>query len=75
MSVSKRLQEHEQGVALFSDDLVDCDKQTEAIKYDSVGLQGETHAKDQQMERCENTINDLRELYVDHAKKIQGYTI
>ena len=40
----------------------------QAIKYKNVGLQGESYAKDQQIERCKNTINRLRECYVDHTK-------
>ena len=31
-------------------------------------MQGEIHAKDQQTERFENTINHFRECFVDHAK-------
>ena len=55
-------------MALFSDDLQDCDKQIKAIKYKNVGLQGGIHAKDQKIEIFENTINHLRQRYVDHAK-------
>ena len=33
-------------------------------------VQGEIHAKDQQGERCENTINHLRKRHVDHKKKL-----
>ena len=47
-------------VALISDDL-------QIIKSDNVGLWGEIHEKDQQMERCENTTNCLKERYVPCA--------
>lgn len=39
------------------------------IKYQHVRLQGKIHANDQEIKRCENTTNRLREFYVDHAKK------
>ena len=40
------IEEYEQAIALFSDDLQDRDKQTQDIKYETVGLQREIHAKD-----------------------------
>ena len=33
--------------------------QIQAIQYENVGLQGEIRAKDHQIERCENRIQDL----------------
>ena len=40
------IEEYEQAVALFSDDLQDRDKQAQDIKYEIVGLQHKIHAKD-----------------------------
>ena len=62
------IEERDSVMALLSDDLQDLDKQIQAIKYENVGLQGDINAKYQQIERCENTINRLRERYVAHAK-------
>ena len=55
-------------MALLIEDLQDRDKQIQAIKYENVGLQGDINPKYQQIERCENTINRLRERYVAHTK-------
>ena len=62
------IEEHEQAVALLKDNLRNYDKQTHAIKYENVGSQSETHAKDKQIEKCENTINHLRKRYFIHEK-------
>lgn len=62
------IEEHEQAVALLKDNIRNCDKQIQTIKYENIGLQSETHAKDKQIEKCENTINYLGELYVTHEK-------
>ena len=40
------------------------------IKSENVGLQRKTHKKDQQIERCENTIANIRKSYFDHAKNL-----
>ena len=62
------IEEHEQAVVLLKDNLRICDKQIQAIKYENVGSQSETHAKDKQIGKCENTINHLRELCVTREK-------
>ena len=62
------IEEHEQGIVLLKDNFRNCDKQIKAIKYENVGSQSETHAKDKQIGKCENTINHLRELCVTHEK-------
>lgn len=40
----------------------------QVIKYEIVVFQGEIHAKELQIEICENTTNNIRKNYVDHAK-------
>ena len=69
------LKEHYQAVALLSDNLQDLKKKMQAIKYENVILQNEIHAKDQKIEIFGNTINHLRELFVDHARNLSKYNI
>ena len=38
------------------------------MKYKTAGLQGEVQAKEQQLEICKNTIDHVRERYIDHAR-------
>ena len=40
----------------------------QAIKHENVGMLGNIHAKDQQIVKCENTINHLRKSYVNHTR-------
>ena len=40
----------------------------EAIQYENFGLQGELQAKEQEIERYENAITNLRGSYVDHER-------
>ena len=56
-------EEHEQAIALLSDNLQDRDKHIQ-----DAGLQGEIHAKDQLTEKCKNTITHLEKRHVDHAR-------
>ena len=53
---------------MLKENLRDCYKQIQATKNENVGLQVEIQGKDKHIEKCENTINHLRELYVAHAK-------
>lgn len=69
------LKEHYQAVALLSDNLQDLKKKMQAIKYENVRLQNEIHAKDQKIEISGNTINHLRELFVDHARNLSKYNV
>ena len=69
------LKEHYQAVALLSDNLQDLKKKMQAIKYENVILQNEIHAKDQKIEISGNTINHLRELFVDHTRNLSKYNI
>lgn len=62
------VEEREQAVALLSDDLQDLEKNIQAIRYKNVGLQGKIKIKYQHFEKCKNTLNNLRECYVDHAR-------
>ena len=55
------IEEHEQAIALLSEDLQDRHDQIRASQYGNVGLQGEIRAKDQQ-------IAALQRHYVDHVK-------
>ena len=72
----KQLQkEHQQvieekvaAIGLFNADRQYHDHQTQDIKYEHVRLQGDIHAKDQQVQRNGNTINHLRDVYTEHAK-------
>ena len=47
----------------------------QAIKYENVILQNEIHAKDQKIEISGNTINHLRERFVDHTRNLSKYNI
>ena len=62
------LEKKNTGLAPFNDDIKGLDKKIKAIKYENFGLQGQIHEKDQQIEKCENTINHLRKCYVHHAR-------
>ena len=44
--------------------ITDRDNKIQAIQYENVGLQGEIRAKDHQIARCENRIQDLIERHV-----------
>lgn len=39
------------------------------MKPENVEVSNNIHAKDQQMEKCQNTINHPRKQYVNHARK------
>ena len=58
--------EQDATLSLFDNDLLDLEKKKHAVKYENVKFQGEIHAKDQQIEKCKNTMTHLRESYVDH---------
>ena len=45
-------------------EITDQDNKIQAIQYENVGLQGEVRAKNQQIARCENRIQDLIERHV-----------
>ena len=64
-NMSKQL---EQAVPLLSDDLQDREKQIQAVKYENVEFQWKMRAKDQQINIFQNTINQLRQRYVNHAR-------
>lgn len=64
------IQEWNAALVLFHDDIQDLDEKVKAIKYKNFGLQGEIYAKEQQIERCKNTINCLRECYIYHVKNV-----
>ena len=51
------------------------DNQIQTIPYESIGLQHQIETRDQCIEKCEVTITDLRECYVDHAKDPGKYNI
>lgn len=62
------IEEKDAAIGLFNADRQYHDHQIQDIKYEHVQLQGDIHAKDQQVQRNGNTINHLRELYTEHAK-------
>ena len=61
------IEEQDATLSLFDNDLQDLEKKKHAVKYENVKFQGEIHAKDQQIEKCKNTMTHLRERYVDHT--------
>ena len=65
----QELEQTDAALALINDDLQDYEKQIQAIQYGHVQLQWEIRTKDWHIEGWRNTINHLRERYVDHAKK------
>ena len=57
--IGRVMEEKEAVLALSNDELTDQDNQIQAIQYKNVELQGKVRAKDHQIERCENRIQDL----------------
>ena len=54
----------------MNDDLHDLDNQMQVIQYENVALQAERDVYQAQLQRCQDTIIQLRTRYVDHARDL-----
>ena len=64
----KAIEEKDMQLALLNDDLTESQDLVRQLEYNNTGLQGEIRAKDQEIERRIDEIEDLRERYVDHCR-------
>ena len=52
------LEEKDSALALLNDDLTERDNYIQALEFNNVGLQGEIRAKDQEIDRRNNEIQE-----------------
>ena len=62
------VEEKDTTIALMNDDLQDLDNQIQAIKYENVSLQAARDVYQAELQKCQDTITHLKNLYVPHAK-------
>ena len=61
-------EKHNQQTTQLQQAITGRDNQIQAIQYENVALQAQRDLYQTQLQRCEDTIPHLRELYVDHAR-------
>ena len=64
------IEEQDAALAIMNDDLHDRDNQIQAIQYENVALQAQRDVYHAQLQRCQDTIIQLRIRYVDHARDL-----
>ena len=62
------LEEKDTVLALFNDDIKGLDNKIKTVKHKDFRFEGKIHAKHQQIGKYENSINHLRNGYVNHAR-------
>ena len=64
------IEEKDVALALITDDLQVRDNQIQAIQYENVALQAQRDVYQAQLQKCQDTITNLRTGYVDHARDL-----
>ena len=65
---NKMKEDHQQAIKEKDSALAHRDNQIQAIQHENVALQTQRDVYQIQLQRCEDTITHVRELYVDHAR-------
>ena len=66
--LASAIEEKDAALALLSDGLQNHDNQIQVIKYENVALQAQRDVYQAQLQKCQDTIIDLRTRYVDSGK-------
>ena len=66
--LASAIEEKDTALALLSDGLQNRDNQILVIKYENVALQAQRDVYQAQLQKCQDTIIDLRTRYVDSGK-------
>ena len=61
------IEEKDSALTLLSDDLQDRNNRIQAIQYENVALQAQREVYKAELQRCQDTITNLRKCYVPHA--------